>query len=707
MSAFRSLAPLNPQDQSSGSSPSKTGSNVGYSSTSGGASGGAGGGSGGGADGQRRRRTAGNVSQMACTECRHARQRCDGHRPDPCGRCLQRKLNCVYEPHTKTHKDDLLREIEVLRDDNTSLLDQNKEMAETAIGLEQRNKGLQETSDWQKIILDTIGSNGHDREIIIRLRAGESHQSIADWLSQLDTLSRDLQHVPESRRGLVDVVGRIKRRYQDEEGLDTINSVDAPPNILWTRVSSSETLIGHLLGLYFTWVHPFHMLFSEFNFKQDFQIHAEDYCSTPLVNAICAMACHLVESEIVDEIQGVEVSTLSEAFMNDARANLNPDNLHHMTSIQTFAVMYLVDLGSGKAQNATKYLRTAVDALKMNHRHQQSAEAVELSAWGIHSLNTTCTSMIYQPSHDATLPSTVIFQHVRMDREHDLWRFYRHVGDDRELPSRSSHAIMTACNHAKLLRIGQESLNLYCGTRGKATAEAILEGYRSYLDWKDNLPPAIKNIDINDQPLPHVLYLHVLYHAALVQHFTPLLHCNQFSEEDTARLCRLVLFHARTGVDILQHAHRLYSSRYQLPLVTFCSLHISDTLIRHAPDDPPASQTVQFCLETMQQSRLGFGICGPLQELFLRTAMKCNVDIRVDIDELMKPRQHFGVDDILDACTRLDYTLPIGQALHHIDPGVAQDWPYQWQRLILNPVEQARRPSLSEKFLQITSLLND
>lgn len=73
MSTFRSLAPSNLQDQSSSSSPSKAGGTSG--GTSGGASGGAGGGSSGGADGQRRRRNAGNVSLMACTECRHARQR--------------------------------------------------------------------------------------------------------------------------------------------------------------------------------------------------------------------------------------------------------------------------------------------------------------------------------------------------------------------------------------------------------------------------------------------------------------------------------------------------------------------------------------------------------------------------------------------------------------------------------------------------------
>lgn len=315
--------------------------------------------------------------------------------------------------------------------------------------------------------------------------------------------------------------------------------------------------------------------------------------------------------------------------------------------------------------------------------------------------------MTYQPSHDATLPQSATFQHVRLDRDDHIWRFYRHFGDNRDLPTRPSHATMTACYQAKLLRVVQESLNLYCGARGNATALAILEGYRCYLVWKDELPASIKSIDVNDQPLPHVLYLHVLYHCALVQHFTPLLHCTYFAEEDTARLRRLVVFHAHTGIDILQHAHRLYSSRYQLPLVTFCSLHISDTLVRHSPDTPPAVQTVEFCLKTMQQTRIGFAICGPLQELFLQTARKCNVELPVEIEALMEPRPNLGVDDILDACTRLEYTLPLDQVLRHIDPEVAQDWPFQWQRLILDRGDQARRPSISDRPMQITSLLND
>lgn len=72
MSSFRSLAPSHHHDQSSGSSPTKQGAFVGGSSTSGGTSGGT---SGNGGDSHRRRRNAGNVSLMACNECRHARQK--------------------------------------------------------------------------------------------------------------------------------------------------------------------------------------------------------------------------------------------------------------------------------------------------------------------------------------------------------------------------------------------------------------------------------------------------------------------------------------------------------------------------------------------------------------------------------------------------------------------------------------------------------
>lgn len=83
MSAFRALAPSALQDESSASSPAKltptdsvSGGNSGGGATHGGVGEDGGGNAGSGGDGgQRKRRAAGSVSQMACTLCRAARQR--------------------------------------------------------------------------------------------------------------------------------------------------------------------------------------------------------------------------------------------------------------------------------------------------------------------------------------------------------------------------------------------------------------------------------------------------------------------------------------------------------------------------------------------------------------------------------------------------------------------------------------------------------
>ena len=82
MSAFRSLAPSNQQAESSFPSSARfaDGTSTGGASpaTSRGTSGAAGGGGGSGSGGdvpQRKRRTAGSVSTMACTPCRSARQK--------------------------------------------------------------------------------------------------------------------------------------------------------------------------------------------------------------------------------------------------------------------------------------------------------------------------------------------------------------------------------------------------------------------------------------------------------------------------------------------------------------------------------------------------------------------------------------------------------------------------------------------------------
>lgn len=384
---------------------------------------------------------------------------------------------------------------------------------------------MREEGAWQKTILETIGSNGHDREIISRLRSGDSHQSIAEWLHHENPDFAQGLEAPTTHRRLIDVVKLYENQCQQEDGLSRQSSGPPGLEIPWTKVTISHRLIGHLFDLYFTWVHPVHMLFSELDFKHDFRANVEINCSASLVNAICAMGCNLLESEDVgDKRNRVDAATLRDGFMNEARATLDTSSYGYMTSIQTFAVMFLVELGSGKARKAIGYLRSALDNLKTSNGPPLSEEAMEITAWGLHTLNTyvgnsysrlgsiangtrSCAGITYQKLYAPPTPREAIFQHVDINKDHALWRFYRHPGDDRELPTRPSYAIVTACHQAGLFRIIDESLNLYCGVRGQVSAENFLEVYRRYMDWKTDLPPVIANVDVADQPLPQILYL--------------------------------------------------------------------------------------------------------------------------------------------------------------------------------------------------------
>ena len=170
----------------------------------------------------------------------------------------------------------------------------------------------------------------------------------------------------------------------------------------------------------------------------------------------------------------------------------------------------------------------------------------------------------------------------------------------------------------------------------------------------------------------------------------------------------MAVFHARSSVELLAHARRLYSARFSMPLLSFCLVHACDCLVRFSPHEPPALDTVEFCLEVLQQTGTGFALCGPLQSLFCQTIEECGVRPSDEMKAVMGPFDHYVMDDILDACTRLSYTQPIDQILLFIDPEIARDWSGEWQRQVVAAFGQSRRGSTSSgRYMQIGNLLND
>lgn len=104
-------------------------------------------------------------------------------------------------------------------------------------------------------------------------------------------------------------------------------------------------------------------------------------------------------------------------------------------------------------------------------------------------------------STDATPFSSISIDHHQGQH---LWHAHKHLSDP-DIQHRPSYSMLTATEHARLFRIIHETILVYCGSRGRVSARALLDLYERYVDWKEHLPPPLRVQEA--EPLPHVLFL--------------------------------------------------------------------------------------------------------------------------------------------------------------------------------------------------------
>ena len=195
------------------------------------------------------------------------------------------------------------------------------------------------------------------------------------------------------------------------------------------------------------------------------------------------------------------------------------------------------------------------------------------------------------------------------------------------------------------------------------------------------------------------------YYTVVVQLFLPLLHGDFFQGDYKAELRRIVVHHARCGIEPLEHVKRIYGTRFLSPTMMFCLIHLGDTLFRFSSDASSAASIIDFCLEALQQARPGFPMCGPLQALFCREFERTDIRIPNHIREISDSLKSYTFDDFLDVCLRLEYTQPIDPILRYFDRQVAETWPNEWEAQVVRRKRQKKAESSGE-YLRINSLLN-
>lgn len=245
---------------------------------------------------------------------------CDGKKP--CKRCASRveTSECIYEVHIKHAKEELVKQIKELRAKD-HLTEQ---------------------------ILQALSTNEKVPEILDRLRNGDTYEGIVELLGRSPMDDLETWSPRESQHSTFEV--------SDHEMGDLGSA-----SFRWTTVTSDTAVLDHLFQLYFAWVHPVHTLFSEGHFVDSYKRQLDDYCSSILVNAMCAMACHLHSVADADE---VDFEQLGLDFSDAVKSNIDAGD-KTITTIQAFAVMFLVDCTRANALRASSYLKTATESLSI------------------------------------------------------------------------------------------------------------------------------------------------------------------------------------------------------------------------------------------------------------------------------------------------------------------------------------------------------
>lgn len=152
--------------------------------------------------------------------------------------------------------------------------------------------------------------------------------------------------------------GSLKSQFDlsDQEIRRISDDLSARRRWYWSTVTDDLSIFQHLFQLYFAWSHPVYTLFCENQFVESYNAHSELHCSSALVNAICAVACHFHTTRDFDE---VNFEQLGHRFSSAARSSLDKSRHQSITSAQAFAVLSLVDLADGRNLRAATYLEIA------------------------------------------------------------------------------------------------------------------------------------------------------------------------------------------------------------------------------------------------------------------------------------------------------------------------------------------------------------
>ena len=189
----------------------------------------------------------------------------------------RRKFNRAKSIELSTRQRDLLvRLLETLRHGNRDQIDQLVRLC-------------REDLSWDQLISEIYTIQSH-----LDIAHVDHDQKSVQLLSEPDTgieLPRKLQQLTPSSEPEVSPIEK-----QDAQPIFIL------PSAQWTNVTSDNELVSHLITLYFVWEHPTLPFLDRELFFEDLESGHEDFCSSLLVNAICALGSVCVPGPVAKDL---------------------------------------------------------------------------------------------------------------------------------------------------------------------------------------------------------------------------------------------------------------------------------------------------------------------------------------------------------------------------------------------------------------------
>jgi hypothetical protein len=397
------------------------------------------------------------------------------------------------------------------------------------------------------------------------------------------------------------------------ESLSTTDSPalnDSQPIRRWTRVTEDDSLISHLLTMYFTWHYPFFTLLAKDLFYRDYiRGVSSAYCSPLLVNAMLALGCHFssLRGAFADPLNP---NTAGNHFFKEAKRLVLENDEHEnakLCTVQAFALMSVREAGCGREGKGWVYsglsfrmaldLGLNVDAKNMGSHNlsDEEMDARRITFWGCHLVDKCWSNYLGRQPQLSSSNTNVSKFEVLPREETELWSPYTDagVGHDHTQPSRTR---AVAFQISKLCEISSDLLVFFYHpaelekTHQKQLELKRLSDVHTRLEaWKKELP---REFDPKEGQLPQVLVMHMFNQLLLIHLYRPFLKYTRSNTPLPSHVSpRKICTQAASAISKLM---RMYKRTYGLKQIcnivvyiahTACTIHLLNLPEKNAQRD--------------------------------------------------------------------------------------------------------------------------